>query len=88
METVSHLAGPWVEFDGRLIQRCLVCGEKLADSKNVAMMLNPDGTTPPAPRFATGHFIQFTVGQNPRRALDLGDSEKFPEDSCIALVED
>jgi hypothetical protein len=88
MNTVSHLAGPWVDFGGRIIQRCVVCGEKLCDNKNTAQPLNADGSVPTFPTFERGHFIQVSVGENPRRLVDIGESEKIPPDSCIALVED
>lgn len=35
MQTVTHIAGPVMNIDGRAIQRCAVCGEKLIDSRGM-----------------------------------------------------
>ena len=34
--TRIHLAGQPVTIDGRTIQRCLICGQKLCDGRDVA----------------------------------------------------
>lgn len=85
MNTVTHISGDRFTVAGRVIQRCGICGEKLCDSRNVAMPLNPDGSTPEFPTWPPGRLIQFTTG-NPRRELLLEDSDRLPPDSCIALV--
>jgi hypothetical protein len=78
---VVHLAGVFVGFAGRVIQRCAVCGFKLVDNKNTA---SPDGG--PMPTWANGRLIEVHGG----RSIDIGDFEKIdvvPQTFCIALVE-
>lgn len=84
MDTVSHLAGPWITIEGRGIQRCLICGEKLIDTKGQA---SADGDNTPL-FWGKGCFVQVTVNENPQRWSVLPDNgERLPKDSCIDLVE-
>lgn len=87
MDTVSHLVGPDVVIEGRDIQRCLVCGEKLCDSRGVMMAMRPDGTPDTFAVFPICVFVRVTVGQNPTRYEVLDDKATLPDDSCISLVE-
>lgn len=85
--TVTHIAGMTLTVCGRVIQRCSLCGEKLCDSKNAMMMLDPNGQMPRFPTFETGRLVQVTEG-NPTRFEVLADSAVLPEDTCLDLVED
>ena len=96
MKTV-HLAGNDVTIEGRVIQRCLVCGYKLVDiqlSKMVGFSFNKDGAIPDSgrpPVFSVGHLIEVRDG-NPLAFLDLGDTKQPAfdaawDDCCINLVE-
>jgi hypothetical protein len=88
--TTTHLAGPVIHFQGRVIQRCAVCGEKLEDYHlNRIAVISTCGNTEP-PHFAEAHCIQVSEG-NPKRFLDLGaftEIETIPDDFCISLVEE
>ena len=84
--TVSHFSGQRMNIDGRIIQRCTVCGEKLCDSKNVAMCQNADGTFPEFATFPVDRVIQVTPG-NPTSFIVMPETDRLPEDACIALVE-
>jgi len=61
MTSTTHIAGPRIEACGRIIQRCSLCGEKLCDSKNVAMPLEKctacDGTGGYQPAYVSGGEI-------------------------------
>ncbi len=92
MNTVTHLAAPAFRLsDGdheRVIQRCMICGEKLCDSLNAAMPLRPDGTADSFPTWPPGRMVQATVGGNPTRWLLLDEDDgRLPKDSCLELVE-
>ncbi len=87
METVTHIAGPRLDVCGRIVQRCSLCGEKLCDSKNVAMALNEDGTPPEFSTWQVGRLVRVTRG-NPTSFVLLPDTDKLPDDSCLDLVED
>ena len=86
-ETVTHIAGVPITVCGRVIQRCSLCGEKLVDSKNCAMLLEEDGSTPIMPTWEVGRLVQVSVGENPARYLLLPDTDRIPKDSCLELVE-
>lgn len=87
---IVHLAGNAVCLDGRIIQRCLICGEKLADNLNCAMPVEPDGSDPVFPTWGTGAWVEI----DGNRSSKVGESEnpemwgeQIPENSCVSLVE-
>jgi hypothetical protein len=86
LETVTHISGVRLDVCGRIIQRCSLCGAKLCDSLNAAAPLNPDGSAPEFPTWPTGRLVQVKEG-NPTRWSLLPDTDKLPDDSCLALVE-
>lgn len=54
-----HVAGIAMKVQGRLIQRCAVCGEKLCDSRGQAAPLKPDGSPPDPPQaFAESALVR------------------------------
>lgn len=92
MKTV-HLAGNSVTIDGRVIQRCLVCGEKLCDSRGAMAPVTPDGSPTMFATFGVGQLIEVErVDEHCTRFLAIGDTEtpQFDAawlDCCIHLVE-
>lgn len=87
--TTTHIAGVPVTLsgrDGRVIQRCSLCGEKLVDSKGMAAPLRPDGTAESMGTWEVCRLVQVEHG-NPTRWSLLPESEKLPPDSCLELVE-
>lgn len=86
MDSVTHIAAPFIIANGRTIQRCALCGEKLIDDKNCAMPLKPDGTADSIGTWEAMRLVRVTVG-NPQRWELLPDSDKLPEDSCLVLIE-
>jgi hypothetical protein len=91
--TITHIAAPWISINGRLIQRCGVCGEKLIDSKNktIAIPKGMKGDEGPEKLIGTwqpGALVRATVDQNPTQFTLLHADEGFyPEDGCIESVE-
>lgn len=83
--SVTHIAGPVIVLGGRLIQRCVVCGEKLADSKNTAMAALEDGTVPSFPTWRQAAFVQFD--ENRQSETGVFTHAPIPDDFCLALVE-
>lgn len=83
--SVTHLAGPVVGIKGRIIQRCPVCGEKLLDSLNAAMPLNPDGSVPEFPTWDEGSLVE--VEGNRSSVIGEFISDSLPNNFCLVLVE-
>ena len=84
--SVTHVAGPVVSVRGRVIQRCAVCGEKLADSRNVAIAANPDGTPGEYATWAEAHLLEFE-GNRQSDAGEFRGPAPLPANFCLALVE-
>ena len=87
---IVHLAGNAVCLDGRIIQRCLICGEKLADNLNCAMPVEPDGSDPVFPTWGIGAWVEIEGN----RSIMVGKSERpemsaseIPDGCCLELVE-
>lgn len=78
MSTVTHITGPRVKINGRVIQRCLICGEKLKDSKGLA---DPDTLV----TWESGIFVRTKHGKT--RAMSQDIDGPYPKDGCEALVE-
>lgn len=86
-DTVTHISGLAITINGRIIQRCAVCGEKLCDSKGSAAPVNEDGSVPSYPIWEENRLIRVSVGCNPTRYGLLPKDQHLPKDSCIDLVE-
>ena len=74
-DTATHVAGPVAKVGKRKIQRCVVCGEKLADTANEEMR----------GFWREGELVQGSNGF----LRSSGDflASKHPPDLCIELVE-
>lgn len=87
--STTHIAGPYICFEGRTIQRCMLCGHKLVDDKNTAVPVNPDGTVDKTPTWAIDSLVRITEGNPTSYVLIQPEHEgKAPDDICIHLVED
>lgn len=84
--TTTHIAGPPVCLGGRVIQRCVVCGEKLCDSLNCMMPEEPDGSVPQFPVWRQGDYVQ-TEGNRTTTTGNICNNDPVPEDVCLDLVE-
>lgn len=74
MDSTTHMAGMFVSFGTRVIQRCAVCGEKLVD------YTYPDTQ----PVFALGAYVH--KDENGIWQVQFLAGENIP-DSCLQLVE-
>jgi hypothetical protein len=97
---VVHCAGPalsWPYKDGmRGLQRCVICGEKLMDTWNQAVV--QDGEERQIPCWEEGVLVEiesFGDGCTRERALTKEETDQFPRDPsfkvphlCIDLVEE
>lgn len=75
-DTTTHVAGPVVKLHHRYIQRCCVCGEKLADNND------PDKSI----FWSEGNLIR----EEYRFLHSVGDfliMKDVPSDFCLELVE-
>lgn len=88
---VTHLAGTPVVIEGRVIQRCLICGEKLGDSLGVQIAVEPDGDEPTYATWPVGSWVEC---DGPRSSV-VGETASptfyrpdLPQGCCVDLVED
>ena len=77
LDTTTHVAGPIIKVGERLIQRCLVCGEKLAD--------NVDADE--ASFWDEGQLVKAAHGDLGGMNRQFIMLRKLPRDFCIELVE-
>jgi len=83
--STTHLAGPIIGIHRRRIQRCSVCGLKLAD--NASYPLKADGTVEDLPVWEPHWYVR-QEGEPPVWT-GLGPAgEAIPLDFCIELVEE
>lgn len=87
MDSATHIAGPPITVNGRVIQRCSLCGYKLCDNLRVMMPTKEGEETPVFPTWEVGRLVRVTEG-NPTGYILLPETDKLPDDSCIDLVED
>lgn len=85
LDTTTHVAGPIIKVGERLIQRCLVCGEKLADNVDAARM--PSGRTDEASFWDEGQLVKAAHGDLGGMNRQFIMLRKLPRDFCIELVE-
>lgn len=91
--SVTHVAGPVIVVKGRyapdnerIIQRCVVCGEKLIDTEGQMAPDKPDGTPPDGPGvWAEQALVQIDGNRHLNVGTYIDDDD--PEDFCLALVE-
>lgn len=87
MSSTTHIAGPAVCIGDRVIQRCVVCGEKLVDNLGQESPVKPDGSAPDVATWTDGAMVRIAPG---RQTL-VGDwvaEPRAPSDFCLALVEE
>ena len=86
--SVTHVAGPVVNINGRIIQRCVVCGDKLFDNLRMMVMLKEDGTPPNALTFPERHVVTVDGGRKTVGGDFADDNVLIPADFCLESVEE
>lgn len=84
--SVTHIAGPAITACGRVIQRCSLCGAKLCDSNNVAIVTTREDQEPKFPTWEVGRLIRVSAG-NPTNYMLLEDTDRLPKDTCFDLLD-
>lgn len=89
MPTV-HLAANRVIIGNRVIQLCLICGERLTDVPDVANTAVPEGMNPEVATWEVGAWIE----QDGNRMSLVGRTESpefgetdVPANCCVDLIE-
>ena len=85
-----HLAGNRVVLGDRIIQRCLICGERLSDNLNVAMPVGPNGEVPQFVTWGVGDWVEHDG--NRWSVIGTTESPEFgptqiPANCCVDLIE-
>lgn len=85
-----HLAGNRVVIGDRVIQRCLICGERLTDIPSVSNTAVPEGMNPEIATWEVGAWVEHDgnrmslVGRT--ESPEFGATE-VPENCCVDLIE-
>lgn len=82
--SVTHVAGPFAIYKGRGIQRCVICGEKLIDTKGIICL--KEGTAFAA--WPQGQLVRIE-GKEATEWSGVGvfGTDPVPRDFCISMVE-
>lgn len=85
--SVTHIAGNVVSIGHRKIQRCAVCGDKMAD--NIAILQGRVASIGATKCELLTWPIGGLVNQDGNRmvVVDHDDGTDVPDDCCISLVE-
>lgn len=84
-ETLTHIAGHVITVNGRVIQRCSLCGAKLFDSKEYVEETTPGEEASKFPVWEMSRLVQVTAG-NPTKYLLLPEAGILPKDNCIEFI--
>lgn len=76
-DSATHVAGPAVKMGRRTIQRCCICGEKLADNEDAERKKF----------WNEGELVKIECGFLRSIKVGLLSVRKVPGDFCIRLVE-
>jgi hypothetical protein len=85
-----HLAGNRVVIGDRVIQRCLICGDRLTDIPDLSCTAVPEGMPRQVATFEVGAWVKrdgnmlIVVGRT--ESPEFGKSE-VPEHCCVDLIE-
>jgi len=89
----THLAGNAIVIGDRIIQRCFICGLKLADNRGAMAPVGEDGKAPVFPTWPTGAWVEVTEG-NPTAYIVVGESESptmdttdVPPNCCLERID-
>jgi len=77
LETATHVAGPVAKVDKRFVQRCCICGFKLADNGDEALHKF----------WSEGEMVRVKCDNLCAIGKDFASVKYVPLDLCIDLVE-
>lgn len=92
MTNVIHVSGIAVTIDGRCIQRCIICGQKILDTEEMpkTIHLRKDFNGINAMPFPIGSYV--AVDQDSNEAAYMGttyhpvfESSEMPDNACIKM---
>lgn len=81
--SVTHIVSKPVTIEGRRIQRCGWCGEKLLDSKGV--MVPESMSEHSFPTWPENAFVQ--IDGNRQSVIETDEPNLLPPDHCMELAE-
>lgn len=85
--STTHIAGMPCILDGRGIQRCAWCGQKLIDTKGLKIQVDEPGMEPPI-RFWPPNAVIQVDGVSATVLYENGFvCQEQPNDLCLQLVE-
>lgn len=87
--SVIHVAGSSIALDGRLIQRCAICGEKLIDFRDADLGQQSErGKMELAKIWVPGIFVEVGLdGRQVSYVCPPGESRPPTDLFCLSLVE-
>lgn len=77
LETAIHVAGVSVKIGSRILQRCCVCGEKLADTADQSLLTF----------WQEGDLVRNNKGFLQSTGRNLLALKKLPNSFCLDMVE-
>lgn len=90
-DTVTvHIAGNAICVEGRVIQRCMLCGHKLRDTLGEMVPADPDGKVPYFVGWEVGALVRIDPARHCEELVEETESPHFDEqweDCCLSLVE-
>lgn len=85
LDTISHIAGPVFSLNGRCLQRCIICGQKIFDSLESGYSNLPEGMIPP--HWSVNSTVRVSFEPDTPKAFALADHIVLLDDSCIQFVD-
>lgn len=89
--SLVHVAGTVFRCEGRVIQRCAVCGVKVVDSAEAPPILDDKGKPVDTKVWVAGDFVELVprVINTPERLVFVGhwNTDPAPVNFCLELVE-
>lgn len=87
---VIHLAGPVFQLDNRILQRCLICGQKLLDSQEHQLEAVVFGSTVGVFTYTSGSWVEVRENSSSVVGTLFGSllvSGDIPDNSCVGMIE-
>lgn len=85
-----HLSGPVLQIDNRILQRCLICGQKLLDSEEHKLEAVVLGSTVGVFTYTAGSWVEVRENSSSVVGTQFGSvlaSGAMPDNSCVGMIE-